>query len=86
VNDTIASIFSLFIWFLLICVFLRALMSWFPVRQDNQFIRLLDTVTEPLIDPVRRVVPRIGMIDISSMVVIVVLYVMLQVIQIAADQ
>ncbi len=85
-NSSIALVFSLAIWALLIAVFLRALVSWFPIRQDNEFVRLLDRVTEPLIDPVRRVVPRIGMFDISGMIVIVVLYVMLQVIQIAADQ
>ena len=85
-NDTVAMLFSLVIWALIIAVFARALVSWFPIRQDNEFVRLLDTVTEPLIDPVRRVVPRFGMFDVSSMIVILVLYVMLQVVQIAANQ
>ncbi len=85
-NSTIALVFTLAIWTLLIAVFLRALVSWFPIRQDNEFVRLLDMVTEPLIGPVRRVVPRIGMFDISGMIVIVVLYVMLQVIRIAENQ
>lgn len=84
-NDTIALVFSLFIWVLLIAVFLRALMSWFPVRPDNEFVRLLDTVVEPLVGPVRRVVPRVGMFDISSMIVIFVLYMMLQAVQVAAS-
>ena len=85
-NDTVAMLFSLVIWALIIAVFARALISWFPIRQDNEFVRLLDMVTEPLIDPVRRVVPRFGMFDVSSMIVILVLYVMLQVVQIAANQ
>lgn len=84
-NDTIALVFSLFLWILLIAVFARALVSWFPLRRDNEFVRLLDTVVEPLVGPVRRVVPRIGMFDISSMIVIFVLYMMLQVVQIAAS-
>ncbi len=85
-NDTIALLFSLVLWALILAMFARALMSWFPVRQDNEFVRMLDVVTEPLVGPVRRVVPRIGMFDISSMIVILVLYVMLQVVQIAANQ
>lgn len=85
-NDTVALLFSLVLWALILALFARALMSWFPVRQDNEFVRLLDTVTEPLVGPVRRVVPRIGMFDVSSMIVILVLYVMLQVVQIAANQ
>ena len=85
-NDTVAMLFSLVIWALIIAVFARALISWFPIRQDNEFVRLLDMVTEPLIDPVRRVVPRFCMFYVSSIILILVLYVMLQVIQIAANQ
>ena len=85
-NDTVAMLFSLVIWALLIAVFARALVSWFPIRQDNEFIRMLDMVTEPLIGPVRRVVPRIGMFDVSGMIVIFVLYMMLRAISIAANQ
>lgn len=85
-NDTVALLFSLVLWALILALFARALMSWFPVRQDNEFVRMLDMVTEPLVGPVRRVVPRVGMFDISTMLVILVLYVMLQVVQIAANQ
>lgn len=85
-NDTVALLFSLVLWALILTLFARALMSWFPVRQDNEFVRMLDMVTEPLVAPVRRVVPRVGMFDISTMLVILVLYVMLQVVQIAANQ
>lgn len=85
-NDTVALLFSLVLWALILAMFARALISWFPVRQDNEFVRMLDTVTEPLVGPVRRIVPRIGIFDVSSMIVILVLYVMLQVVQIAANQ
>lgn len=85
-NDTIAMVFTIIIWALLIAVFARALVSWFPIRQDSDLVRTLDRVTEPLIDPVRRVVPRIGMFDVSSMIVIFVLYMMLRVVQIASNQ
>ena len=81
--DFLLLLLSLVLWVLLIAVFVRALVSWFPVRQDSDFVRMLDSVTEPLIGPVRRVVPRIGIFDISGMLVIVVLYVMLQAVGIA---
>jgi len=85
-NDTIAMVFTVIIWALLLAVFARALVSWLPIRQDNEFVRLLDRITEPLIDPVRRVVPRIGIFDVSAMIVIFVLYMMLRVVQIASNQ
>lgn len=85
-NDTIAQLFSLFIWLLIIALILRSLLSWFPIDRNNQFARLLTSVTEPLLEPVRRILPRTGMIDLSGMVVIILLYVMLEVGRIAADQ
>lgn len=85
-NDTVAQLFSLFIWLLIIALILRSLLSWFPIDRNNQFARLLANITEPLLEPVRRIMPRTGMIDLSGMVVIILLYVMLEVVRIAADQ
>ncbi|KAA0236151.1 YggT family protein [bacterium] len=52
-------------------------MSWFPVSQGNPLVRFLHDVTEPLLEPVRRILPRTGMIDFSAMVVILLLYAMI---------
>lgn len=56
----------------------RALMSWLPARPGTVFFRVvhvLDAVTEPVLRPIRRVLPPIragGMgIDLSIIVVIV---------------
>lgn len=84
-NDTVASLFTIFLWVLIIAIVARSLMSWFPVRPDNQVARFLYTVTEPLLEPVRRVMPRLGMIDLSGMVVIILLYVMMEVVSRAAN-
>lgn len=72
-NPQIASVFSLFLYLLIIAVVARSLMSWFPNAQGSALARALDRVTEPLIAPVRRVVPRMGMIDLSPMIVIIAL-------------
>jgi YggT family protein len=85
-NDQIASIFVLFLYVLIFAIVIRSLLSWFPIDRNNELVRLLDMVTEPLIDPVRRIMPRTGMIDFSAMVVIIVLYVMITVVQTAANQ
>jgi YggT family protein len=79
-NSTVAGLFTIFIYFLIVAIIVRSLMSWFPVGRDNPFARIVFQVTEPLLEPVRRIMPRTGMIDFSAMVVIVVLYVMLTVI------
>lgn len=85
-NDQIASIFVLFLYVLIFAIVIRSLLSWFPIDRNNELVRLLDLVTEPLIDPVWRIMPRTGMIDFSAMIVIIVLYVMITVVQTAANQ
>ncbi len=69
------------LWALIILVVVRSLMSWFPLSPRNQFVQLVNRLTEPLLGPFRRVIPPIGMFDISSIVVIVLLYIMLGVVK-----
>ncbi len=57
----------------------RALISWFPVDPRSPLVSVLNEVTEPILAPLRRIVPRIGMIDITPMVAIFVLYIISQV-------
>jgi YggT family protein len=48
--------------------------SWIPnLDPGNPFVVFLMQITEPVIAPIRAVVPRIGMIDLSPMVAIIVL-------------
>ena len=83
-NSTIATIFVDFLYLLIAAIVVRALLSWFPLSPRNQFVQFVARITDPLIQPVRRVVPPLGMIDLSSMIVIVVLYVMIYVVRSAA--
>ncbi|MCC6960515.1 MAG: YggT family protein [Dehalococcoidia bacterium] len=85
-NDQVALLVTLFLYFLIIAIIVRSLFSWFPVSRDNEFVRLLDTITEPLLAPVRQFLPKGLMIDFSAMIVIVVLYVMISVVQMAASR
>lgn len=84
-NDGIASVFTLLLYVLILLVIARSLLSWFPVRPDNQIAKFLVQATEPLLAPVRNILPRTGMFDFSSMIVIFVLYMMLMVVQRAAE-
>ena len=83
-NHQVAQIFSAFLYLLILAIIARSLLTWFPVSPRNQLVRLLNQFTEPLLEPVRRIMPRTGMIDLSAMVVIIILYVMLNVVNRAA--
>ncbi len=83
-NAQVATIFTTFLYVLLIAIVIRSLMSWFPMSRNNPFARLVHQITDPMIEPVRRILPRTGMIDLSGMVVIVLLYVAIAVVNRAA--
>lgn len=54
----------------------RAILSWFPIGFDSPVRPLADflhRITEPVVGPVRRVLPPFGGLDISSLLVLVVI-------------
>ena len=54
----------------------RALLSWFDPQMRTPIGKLLFDITEPLVAPVRRVIPSAGMFDLSIMVTLLLLYVL----------
>ncbi len=63
----------------LVVLFARAILSWFPVRPGTPWASiygvLLD-LTEPVLAPLRRVIPPAGMFDLSFMVLFVALFIL----------
>jgi len=55
-------------------IFARAILSWFPIDKNGPIFQFLNTVTDPVLDPLRRVIPPIGMIDITPMVAMFLLF------------
>jgi YggT family protein len=51
----------------------RIIMSWVAPNSEGPVARILYDVTEPILGPFRRIIPRIGMLDISPMVAIMVM-------------
>jgi YggT family protein len=50
----------------------RIILSWIPnVDRSNQIVQLLYQLTEPVLEPVRRTIPPLGMIDISPIIVFI---------------
>ncbi len=59
---------------LLWAIVIRSVLSWFPIRPDNPLLVILHQLTEPIFAPLRRIVPRIGILDITPMVAIFLLW------------
>ncbi|MCY3708761.1 MAG: YggT family protein [Caldilineaceae bacterium] len=53
---------------------IRILITWIPnLDPYHPIVQLLFQVTEPVLEPARKLIPPIGMIDISPIVVFIVL-------------
>jgi len=72
---TVVQIAQLFVNLLIFAIFARSILTWFPIDRGGPVFQALDAITEPILQPLRRIVPLIGMIDITPMVAIFVLYI-----------
>jgi YggT family protein len=75
----IGGIVDLIFTVLTIAIIGRALTSWFDPGMRSSVGRVLFEVTEPIISPIRRVVPSMGMIDLSPMIALILLQVLRQI-------
>ncbi len=63
-----------FAWILYVLIFVRCVISWFPMGRDNKLVQLLYTLTEPILAPIRNIIDKspIGgrgmMIDFSPII------------------
>ena len=53
-------------------IFIRVILSWFVTRPNTLTI-ILDKITEPILAPLRRIIPRAGMFDFTPLVAIILL-------------
>ncbi|MFC1892781.1 YggT family protein [Chloroflexota bacterium] len=56
-------------------IIVRAVLSWFSPRPTNVLMVYLYRITEPLLAPLRRIIPRTDMVDLSPLLAIVLLQV-----------
>ena len=69
--------------FLEMAIFARVIMSWITPMGgvSNPLVNIIYGITEPLLSPIRKIVPRIGMFDFTPMIAIVVLGIIIRVLR-----
>ena len=69
---------DLFIWVLIISAILSWLIAFNIVNTQNQLVYLIRDftyrLTEPLLAPIRRMIPDLGGVDLSPIILILILY------------
>lgn len=73
----LADLIRTVVWIFMIALIIQAIMSWVGNSYGNPMGSLLDSLTAPLLDPIRKFVPLIGMVDLSPLVAILLLQVVL---------
>jgi YggT family protein len=74
-RDFVISFVRILFFILQFAIIVRALMSWFNPSPDNPIVRIVYEITEPVLAPLRRIVPRIGMMDTTPIVAILLMQV-----------
>jgi YggT family protein len=73
----LVELFKLLIYVFLFSVFVLAILSWVSPGGYNPVANLLYQITAPLMRPARRLLPPMGGLDLSPMVIMIVLYLMI---------
>ena len=61
-----------------LCMLIRAILSWFPIKDDNPILLFVTMITEPVVAPIRALLEKLGWfrnipIDISFIVAYILL-------------
>jgi len=76
----LASFVSLLFWALELAILIRVLMSWIRPNPYNPFVQVIYQITEPIMGPLRRIIPPLGMIDITPMVALIILQIVREIV------
>ena len=76
--DLIHAVFSIYIYLLIASALISWLVTFNVINTSNRFVFIvlsfLHRITEPALRPIRRIIPNLGGIDISPVILILILY------------
>ena len=73
----VGNFLSILLNILYFAILARVLLSWFSVGPSTPFftvIRVVFAITDPILLPIRRMLPRTGMFDFSPVVALILIY------------
>jgi len=84
--DLLIRLVDILLIILTIAIFARVIVSWIAVGGSggqNSIVVFIYQITEPILAPIRKIMPRTGAIDLSPMVALLLLYAIQRLIHIA---
>ncbi len=56
-------------------ILIRVVLSWFMIGPRNRLVAILHQITDLVLAPLRRVIPRVGVFDFTPMIAIILIQV-----------
>jgi YggT family protein len=76
--QTLSLVLTIVWWIFLIMIIMSWLISFNIINTRNDFVnavwRVLNQITEPILKPIRRIIPPMGGLDLSPIVVFVIIF------------
>lgn len=78
VLDVVLLALQIYVWILIASAVLSWLIAFNVINTRNQFVaqvwRIINAITEPILKPIRRVIPPMGGLDLSPIVVFIIIF------------
>lgn len=75
--SVISAVLTLAYWVFIIMIIMSWLISFNVINTNNQFVytvwRVITALTEPILSPIRRILPPVGGLDLSPIVVFLII-------------
>jgi YggT family protein len=78
---SVVGILTIFVYVFFIAIMVRVVFSWIGPDMRNPLFRISYQMTEPVLAPVRNLLPQTAGIDLSPMIVTFLLFFLLQLLQ-----
>ena len=72
-SSFVSNFIQLLVLVLNLAIFGRAIMSWISPGGSDPLSAMLHQVTEPILRPIRQILPSMGMFDLSPLVALILL-------------
>ena len=80
--SAIIGLVTMLLWLFELILVARVLLTWFPnVDRSNPIVQFLFDMTEPILRPIREILPQTGMFDFSPLVVFVIIQLLMSVLR-----
>jgi YggT family protein len=77
--DLLIYFIDVFFTLLSLAILARVLLSWVRVSPYHPAVDFLYRITEPILAPLRRIIPPLGMVDISPVIALILLQIIQQI-------